>query len=55
MVTEHPQLKKIVEAFKGAPINVLFVNPSKENKPRRRRRRKRGKRNRLGKAEAFNI
>ena len=42
MVTEHPQLKKIVEAFKGAPINVLFVNPSKEN--RLKKRRKRGKR-----------
>ena len=39
MVTEHPQLKKIVEAFKGAPINVLFVNPLKENRPKKRRKR----------------
>ena len=47
-VIEHrPEIKKIVEAFNGSPINVLFVNPSKENKPKRRRRKKRVKRNRL--------
>lgn len=55
MVEQRPEIKKIVEVFKGVPVDVLFVNPSKENKPKRRCRRKRGKRNRLGKAEAFNI
>ena len=49
MIEQRPEIKKIVEAFNGAPINVLFVNPSKENKPKRRRRNKRGKRNRLSK------
>lgn len=47
VIEQRPEIKKIVEAFNGAPINVLFVNPSKENKPKRRRRKKRGKRNRL--------
>lgn len=49
VIEQRPEIKKIVEVFKGAPINVLFVNPSKENKPKRRRRKKRGKRNRLSK------
>ena len=40
MIEQRPEIKKIVEAFNGAPINVLFVNPSKENKPKRRRRKK---------------
>lgn len=47
VIEQRPEIKKIVEAFNGAPINVLFVNPSKENKPKRRSRKKRVKRNRL--------
>lgn len=55
MVEQRPEIKKIMEVFKGVQVDVLFVNPSKENKPKRRRRRKRGKRSRLDKAQAFNI
>ena len=47
LIEQRPEIKKIVEVFKGAPIDVLFVNPSKENKPKRMRRKKRVKRNRL--------
>lgn len=47
VIEQRQEIKKIVEAFNGAPINVLFVNPSKENKPKRRRKKKRVKGNRL--------